>query len=426
MNIIIRLLFFGVLVTIFLFSEDVETYLITWGAYIAFVVIGLYFVMTKRSKIILYKEVWFFLFFVVYSGLSLLWAKYDKNQSLSFLIMMLFFVTLSCNIFKSREDLDFLLNSNIWAGVVLSIYAPLIHGFNNYIGDMMDGMRMGAEVGGENTVGICTAMSLLFSLGCFLYKKNRWYIAAMIPLLFTCLSTGSRTALLAIIIGSGVLLFIYYYSTKRCIISYSFKIILIFSAFLIVGYYVLKNTPAFNPVYARFDEFVQVILGNEESAEGIGEGKIRTELIHAGLGAFKDNPIGGIGFQNGRYLFRGFRGKDSYSLHNNYVDILCGGGIIGFVIFYSLYLLLIVKLSKKIKHCWEAGLALGTIIIVLIAHMSGVFYSLKFYYPWLIIWIVAANLPNETNKATQSELTSETEDVKDYDNCNGLGWNPSR
>lgn len=390
-----RFLFFLTIVTVYLFSAT-DSYSLTWVAYILFTAVSLFMIIKNGGRIRIYRQVWLYILFVVYSGVSLLWAKYDKNQSLSFLLMMIVFIILACNVFKHKEDLEYLIKANIWAGVILSIYAPFTYGFNNYINAMISGMRMGSEVGGANTVGICTAMSLVMALGYYLFKRNKLYIAAMAPMVFTCFSTGSRMALITLIAGILIMFFIYYNMTNRNKLGSFFKIVFFSVVVLVAVYFLLKSIPAFNRLYVRFDELVQVLLGNMASTDGVGTNRIRTVLINTGLAAFKDNPILGIGFNNGRYLLSGYKGNATYSLHNNFVDILCGGGMIGFVIYYSLYINLIVKLIKGInKKSWLAGIALGTLILNLIGHMSGVFYSLKFYYPWLIIWIIAANLPDE-------------------------------
>lgn len=394
-NKLIRLLFFWVIITVYLFSAG-DSYSITWVAYILFSAVSFFAIISKGGKIRFYREVWLFILFVIYAGLSLLWAKYDKNQSLSFLLMMIVFIILSCNVFRTKEDVEFLIKANIWAGVILSIYAPFTYGFNNYINAMISGMRMGSEVGGANTVGICTAMSLVMALGYYLFKRNKLYIAAMAPMVFTCFSTGSRMALITVIAGVLIMFFIYYNMTNRNKLGSFFKIVFFSIVILVAGYYLLKSIPAFNRLYVRFDELIQVLLGNKASTDGIGTNRIRTVLINTGLNAFKENPIFGIGYNNGRYLMSGYRGNATYSLHNNFVDILCGGGIIGFTIYYSLFIALIISLLKRIKlKSWVAGIALATLILNLISHMSGIFHVLKFYYPWLIIWIIAANLPDE-------------------------------
>lgn len=388
-----RVLFFLTIVTTYLFSMSADSYMITWAAYIVFTIAGALLIAKRGWLLRVHKEIVIFALFVVYCWISLLWAKYNRNQSVSFMLMMVVFMTLACNAFQTEEDCIFLLKANIWASVILSIYTPLSYGFSNYIYAMLNGMRMGAEVGGENTVGICTAMAIVMALGVYLFERKKIYLAAMVSMLFISFSTGSRMALLTLISGVLIMLFIYYHMTSRDKVKSFCKIILLSVSVLAIGYFILKSVPMFHRLFVRFDEMIQVLLGNLDSTEGIGENRIRTILIREGLRAFKESPIFGIGYNNGRYLVD-FRGTGSYSLHNNYVDVLCGGGIIGFTIFYSLYAVLSVKLIRRIKNnSWVAGVAFATLILNLIGHISGIFYLLKFFYPWLIFWITAANLP---------------------------------
>ena len=389
---IAKYLFFLTIVSAYLFS-DTDKYLITWGVYILFTVVAAFSVLSQGGRIRVYRETWLFILFVFYSAVSLFWAKYDKNQSLSFLLMMIIFVVLACSLFTTKKDVEFLIKANIWSGVILSIYTPFIYGIRSYIKDLIDGMRMGSEVGGANTVGICIAISLVMALGYYLFKREKWCVIAMAPMIFTCFSTGSRTALLTLIAGVPITFFIYFNITSPHKSISVIKGVFFSVTFLVAGYYLLKYIPAFNRLFVRFDGLVQVLLGKIDSTEGVGTNRIRNVLIKTGMNAFWESPFLGIGFNNGRYLMSGYRGNATYSLHNNYVDVLCGGGIVGFIIFYSLYVSLFVRLLKKSKkQNLIAGIALGTMLLNLIGHMSGVFYLLKFYYPWLIVWIVAANI----------------------------------
>ena len=60
---------------------------------------------------------------------------------------------------------------------------------------------------------------------------------------------------------------------------------------------------------------------------------VRDQMRRVGLQVFKENPIVGIGFGN-TYLY----GVEDYSyFHDNYVEVLSSGGILGFIIYYGMY-----------------------------------------------------------------------------------------
>jgi len=82
----------------------------------------------------------------------------------------------------------------------------------------------------------------------------------------------------------------------------------------------------------------------------LGEGEVglsakaRSDMIRFGWHYFLENPLGGIGIGNATAIYGSY-------LHNNYIELLCCGGIIGFVIYYSRYLFLLCSIIRNINIC---------------------------------------------------------------------------
>ena len=409
------ILFALTIITAYLFSADESSYLITWAAYAAYLLAAMFYLTLYKGKFIIDREWMLYAAFAIFSTISLSWAKYEHNRSVLFLFLMLAYMLISRSVFHSKDDLLLLIDANIIAGLLLSIYTPLEYGLADYIDAMMDGMRMGREVGGENTVGICTAMSAVMSYGMFWIRKKKRYLIFLIPLLFTCFSTGSRTSLITLILGAIITTYLCNENGGEKLKSI-LKTLLYASILIIGGYFLLKNVEVFHRMFERFDGLLQVFMGNEASTEGFGEHGVRNLMIREGLKAFLESPIWGIGYENGSYLLGYLMKQETWSLHNNYVDILCGEGLIGFSIFYGVYVSLLIKLFRRHKRGDRvSAVAISTIFLNLFGHMSGVFYPLKFFYPWMIMWIVSANLPLEEQNDEPETENEPREEIKKYD-----------
>ena len=73
-------------------------------------------------------------------------------------------------------------------------------------------------------------------------------------------------------------------------------------------------------------------------------------------------------------------------LHNNYVELLAGGGIVGFAVFYSMYGYLIVNFIRK-RRVAEPMKNLCIIIVVLLLVMDVAlvsYYSKDLYFILMI------------------------------------------
>jgi len=115
----------------------------------------------------------------------------------------------------------------------------------------------------------------------------------------------------------------------------------------------------------RFDGMVNMINGHAGDASS----RERAFLIKEGFNIFSQDPIFGIGLNNARYFLVKYT-------HNNYLELLIGVGIVGTVLFYSIYILTIRVVynmpSIKIKRYFVV-----MILIILLLDMATVTYYTK-------------------------------------------------
>ena len=103
---------------------------------------------------------------------------------------------------------------------------------------------------------------------------------------------------------------------------------------------------------------------------------IQRELyIQAGWKQFLKTPILGIGIGNTSQITMAATGHSTY-LHNNFIELLASGGIIGFGIYYGIILYLIIKL---IPFALKKESVSDACLIVLIVHTIADYGTVSYY-----------------------------------------------
>ena len=115
----------------------------------------------------------------------------------------------------------------------------------------------------------------------------------------------------------------------------------------------------------------------------------RLALIDVGIEQFKRTPILGVGMGSGhlvawKYLQR------FYYLHNNFVEILSGGGIVGFLIYYSIYIYLVVNMILYRRFAsLETAVCATLLVMALIEDYASVTYYGKETYFYLMLGMLS-------------------------------------
>lgn len=177
--------------------------------------------------------------------------------------------------------------------------------------------------------------------------------------LVTCLSRGAWLA-------AAVTVLMLFFIVKRKWAVWALSALVIVST-------VLVSTNS--TIRGRFSS-IFTVTGDESN-------RLRTVLWKANWEIFKDNPLLGVGLsQNKNYLVdyynkMGMTGETLVShAHNNYLQILAGTGLLGFIFYmaFSLYFLLLTwRLSQRFsKEEWFCrGLSLGIFSAQIFFHLGG-------------------------------------------------------
>lgn len=357
-------------ITMFIFSFKGEYILISEIVFLLYLCCSV-FAVVKFGKIRFSKNYIFLIGFVVYSYLSCVWAI-DKNLAFSksntiFLLVSFSFITYQ--VFLKESSVDYMLKSILIAGLAMSIYSLFYYGFGNFWKAILTGTRLGSEINQANTFGMYAAITFVICIYFSLLKnRRRLYFISVLPFL-TILASGSRTALVISFIGI-VILFLLKDGSERLI-----KGILrsMFIVFLLLS---ILQLPIFIEATIRMNQLLNIFQNANEIDHSAS---IRFYMIRFGVEMFKKNPIFGYGADNARMLLVNVYRK-TY-LHNNYVELLVDYGIVGFTLYYGVYISIIRKLIQNIKgYNEESVIILSLLIMALVADYGTVFYYNKLVY----------------------------------------------
>lgn len=379
------------LLTVFLLTTFLIFSGYSWGRYAFLVIAFLIMLLTAvadhgRLFIRIGAFHWFMLAFGGYSLISSLWALNGADAiSKAFTIFQILFCGAMLYLhYEKKNDIHSLLTAVMWAGYFVVLYTIIFFGLD-YLMDAAEDLRMESEYANSNSIGLAAALACTIQINLFMHKKSRWSAILLIPAIVVIAASQSRKALLFLAIGiCGV--YLVKNMQHKGFIKKLLKIALA-AAILILVFSQLYSLPIFDGIRIRMDSML---------ASFTGEGKVdnstivRNQMTQLGLEWFLKYPIFGVGIGNPHILAGKYLAFDTY-LHNNFVELLCGGGIVGFLLYYGAYAYLLVKLFQY-RNVNKEYVGIGFVWIVLMLIMD---YGMVSYYTkeqWLYLMIHFLNV----------------------------------
>ena len=205
--------------------------------------------------------------------------------------------------------------------------------------------RLGENFGDINDIAICFGIgfaicfSLIFNLKFNIIKVILLFITLL--LLGLCgLSTGSKIFLLIICVTS---LFTVIKFMNKKHLKWYFYILIILG--LVLLFILIINLPAFETIKRRLLDFLNPKSGDQSTS-------LRLQMFIDGFYMFLRRPLFGFG-SSGYFTSSSIGGCWS---HNNFSELLCSYGLIGFILFYIPYFLAIrSKKENKNKYLNDVG-----------------------------------------------------------------------
>ncbi len=259
--------------------------------------------------------------FVAYSLIGTLIYSHEFRRWLTLILMtltmfILYFAFMAIN--NNRLIFKIL----VFAFLGFSAYFLIVYR-NSFSKLDLSYLRMGDYFDNLNTIGFYFSIAFSVSLYVGLLFKRKIELLYLLPsLLFFALGflTGSRAFILVMVVGTLTILFIRLRNKK-----WLFLVITILFAVLFI---ILINIPIFSFLKDQFDRMLFTLFG-------IGYSKVDTSTVQRILYPQYAFQLAGrnLLFGYGCNGFAIYSGIGTYS-HNNYAEVMCNFGIIGFILYY--------------------------------------------------------------------------------------------
>ncbi|MBR0153395.1 MAG: O-antigen ligase family protein, partial [Lachnospiraceae bacterium] len=116
---------------------------------------------------------------------------------------------------------------------------------------------------------------------------------------------------------------------------------------------------------------------------------------------WREHPLLGIGMDNARMIGGEVFNKGEYYLHNNYMELLADGGLIGFLLYYSMPFLLLTRAVRQQRRWVEddAMICVILLLLMLVLDVGFVSYDSRTnYLLYLAIYIEFRNKHTDKDK----------------------------
>ena len=348
-----------------------------------------YYNKTHTSLIIKsnYLEFGVFLF-SVFCFVSSLWSWNVSNtieRSITMIELLVMIILLYPIISKSMS-IDDVLSCQKWAGYLVVIITILYFGFDRVVSSFSGETRLDGDFLNGNLLGMLAATSVVIALYEIIAKKYKISDFLVILCIIVIAGSESRKAFISLLFGCLMILFTIKTDKKTTWLK---RIGAVLISIILISFLL-----SYLNVFSGLEDRLQSLL-NLFFHHGLTDHSsiTRQRLVEIGLAQFKETPMGGIGVGNTNYLAYSSLGKDYY-LHNNYVELLASAGIIGFAIYYSLYIFLIVRLIKNYKKRTAMYYLIVILILTqLIMDLGYVsYYQKQTYFSFIIYYIYVSRL----------------------------------
>lgn len=358
------------------------------------ITLSIFFISMVQRKFIFSPHIGSFHYrigqFIIFCLLSSTWA-YSANLAISKgLTVFEIFICMSIlysHYYDKRND-EVLLKVIAISGTLIAVYCILHYGISTIFNLISTGGHLDGDIANQNSTGMICAFSFIICI--FYLFDNKIYSLFLIPLILIVAASTSRKALILLVIGTLSVLVI---RAKSKNFIYSMLRIIIIILFTILTLKIVMYLQLFSGVNERMEGLFSFLTGSGKIDNST---ILRQMMIKEGLAQFCKTPIFGIGIGNAGMLnIHGFR-----YLHNNFIELLACGGILGLISYYSIYEYLIINLIKLRKYSnLTTKLIFILIILMLIMDYGAVnYYDKSTYFFFMVFYLHVNYLKREYKK----------------------------
>ena len=304
-----------------------------------------------------------FALFIAFAALSMLWSpvRGETKTTVITFARLLVLNSLMYNFLDTQKRKEHILRAFVVAGLTVTCVTVLYYGPANYISYIKSGDRLGFGLYAINYVAFILIIASLISLWFVMFRGKWWDIVPAAVCLYASIGTGSRASILAF--GIGVILLVFFRLNGR------WKLIVpVFCLLLVVAAFFVLQFPVFGSVHERMKGFLAVFTG-EGSVDGSTVSRI--SLVKWGFEQFLKTPVIGRGISSGPAVMA--EHGSGYALyHNTYIELLAGGGIIGFCLYMFMFIYPLVKLIKPALQGEDTAIiAVVLLLVYLVLFLFG-------------------------------------------------------
>jgi O-antigen ligase len=304
------------------------------------VLLALHYYINRKFSVPV--EVALYLFFICWSGITGLAVAVDTNLLIGYLqlLIQLWFLIIAATAFAMLQgNLVIHFFSILFTGMYMVTYSFLSGDYQS-AADAEAQVRASSIVSNANSFAsylLYGTMGLFYFFGTI---KTRFMkpIILIIPPVFALglVISGSRKSFIALFFF--LLAWMWYCYRKKVLRNLSSFLLIVL---LIIGVVLLTEYM-----------YTQTFMGERfrRNLENPEVDTTRKRLYMGGFEVFIENPIAGVGL--GNYTIVSGLGKET---HSDYMEILATTGLVGAMIFFPIYLIIWLRLSKLRKQTTDSS-----------------------------------------------------------------------
>lgn len=279
-----------------------------------------------------------------------------------------------------KQEKDFITLANgLIVGTLIVIGSCIAH----------EGTRVGIGRIGKETVGSAVALSGIVLVGficvvwMFIFRQKRRALHGILSagMLAIIVLTGSRRSLMISIMAVLLLVLFNRNIKKSRRFIFAFILLLLLCVFV---YLLFTNETLYGLIGWRMESMISTMLGIGRTTEDASMAE-RSAMKEYGYELFLQRPLLGYGVHGFAYKFFKYYGK-LLSSHCGFIELLSCYGIIGFFIFYRIFIIL----ARKGRRVFKTGTGVQILMMVyaLLTFISEA-YTIAFITPQVIVMLTA-------------------------------------
>lgn len=322
--------------------------------------------------------------FYIFCLLSVFWAQNYHIVLLRTTTVLEIFISMCVfyDYYVRLNNYTILLKIIVYAGYTVVIYSYIFYGLNNMMTMAQEGIRLSNEFANVNSICMFAAMAVITDVYLSLYGKLRWSLLVfIIPTLVLISFSQSRKALFMVFFAP---IMMYLYKNSHNITKDLRPMLRILVGLIFVGFIIslFSDSNLFIGITRRIESLISGLQGSEDTDTST---YLRLQMIDLGMKTFRESPILGIGIGNSIVVMSKEMGRATY-FHNNYVELLSGGGIMAVILYYSMHLSLLRQMLRYRKKDSMCILFFIMICTTLITDYGAVSYYSKSTYFYFMLY----------------------------------------